>query len=432
MNSFCLSSGLLRLGLSRRLWLVILFHALGLFASVSRTNLRGMLYAQNLAEAQTAYGKADRTGESQGLAIDREVTGQARGQEEAQVEGHVDGRVEAQEGAQTGGPGNRPFTEAVASATINTAKPQEAGSSMPWPWRDYPRIPDLSRPTGIFRQFLFEVQENKKYWAQGQPLLPISLYVYRIKARDNIFSISAKTSVSVESIATLNRIEHPNGLPSKQNYILLPNNSGIFLPQDQSTDGEEREPYQSLSVWEQQLRGNRADILYHRLVVGSRVYFYYPRSQFNLEERRYFLDNVFRSPVQRQFYITSPFGMRRDPITGRPSFHDGIDIRSAYGAPIYSIANGIVLEYGESRLYGLYVKIRLEHGMNHDMAHDKSQVALYGHLSAVLVHTGQRVNAGEVIGNSGQSGRITGPHLHLTIFENGKAVNPAPLFKGLY
>ncbi|MEM9424724.1 MAG: M23 family metallopeptidase, partial [Spirochaetota bacterium] len=157
---------------------------------------------------------------------------------------------------------------------------------------------------------------------------------------------------------------------------------------------------------------------------GKRAYFYYPKSPFNVEERRHFLDNTLRSPVQQKLYITSPFGNRRDPITGRKSYHDGLDIRSPYGAPVYSVANGTVLNLGESKLYGLFVKIRLDT--------DKDYVALYGHLTAVLVHEGQRINAGEVIGNSGQSGRSTGPHLHLTIFHKGKTIDPGPLLRGLY
>ncbi len=294
----------------------------------------------------------------------------------------------------------------------------------PTAWQGYPVIPELSQGKGVFKQFLIEVEENKKRWAQYRSFLPITLYVYRIRAQDSIFSISAKASISMESIATLNRIEHPGGLPLSRNYILLPNNSGVFLPQDQSQDGREQQPYQSLSAWEQRLRQNRDQLLFHRLVIGQRAYFYYPKSRFGVAERRYFLDNVFRSPIQQRLHITSGFGVRRDPITGKSSFHDGLDIRSPYGAPIYSIANGTVLEFGENRLYGLYVKVRLDNG--------KEQVALYGHLTAVLVRKGQRVSAGEVIGNSGQSGRSTGPHLHLTIFQSGKAVNPAPLFRKLY
>ncbi len=291
-------------------------------------------------------------------------------------------------------------------------------------WQAYPVITELKQATGIFKQFLIEVQENKQRWAQGKSLLPIVLYQYQIKQQDSLFTISAKTSISVESIATLNRIEHPRGLPRDKSYILLPNNSGIFLPQDQSQDGLEKQPYQSLSPWEQKLRLNRSKILFHRLVVGKRTYFYYPKSQFSQEERHYFLDNVLRSPVQKKLHITSPFGSRRDPISGKSSYHDGLDIRSPYAAPVYSIANGTVLELGESKLYGLFVKIRLDNG--------KQQVALYGHLTAVLVSKGDRVNAGEAIGNSGKSGRSQGPHLHLSIFQNGKAIDPEPLFKNLY
>ena len=289
-------------------------------------------------------------------------------------------------------------------------------------FRAYPVIDSLDQRKGVFQQFLLEVQENKRRWAQNRALLPITLYLYQVRERDNIFNISARASISPESIATLNRIAHPSNLP--RGYIMLPNHSGIFLPQDQSQNGREQEPHQGLSAWEKQLYENRQALLFHRLVVGDRIYFYYPKNQFNQAERRYFLSQSFRSPVQQKFNITSPFGTRTDPISGRKSFHDGIDIRSPYGAPVYSIANGTVIEVGQSSLYGLFIRLRLDNG--------KKQQAIYGHLIALLVREGQRVNAGEAIGNSGNSGRSTGPHLHLSIFERDRAIDPARLLRNIY
>ena len=288
----------------------------------------------------------------------------------------------------------------------------------------YPVIDSLERAEGVFAQFLREVQQNNRRWAQRRALLPLSLYLYQVRKADTIFTISAKAGLSPESIATLNRIAHPNNLPLPNYYIMLPNNSGIFLPKDESQNGLEQQPHQGLSAWENQLRENRTELLFHRLVVGKRVYFYYPKSRFTTKERRYFLSRSFRSPVQQKFTITSPFGSRSDPISGKQSFHDGIDIRSPYGAPVYSIANATVIEAGQSPLYGLFVRIKLHHR--------KEQEAIYGHLIAVLVREGQRVSAGEAIGNSGNSGRSTGPHLHLSIFEQGRAVDPAKLLRNVY
>ena len=300
--------------------------------------------------------------------------------------------------------------------------------------RAYPLIRSLGKADSTFAQLVWEVNENQRRWDKGQPLLPLALYVYIVGARDNIFAISKQSGISLEGIATLNRMLHPGGLP--QGHILLPNHSGIFVPPSPSATAKaapkpDAKPGAKLETWEERLREGRKNLLFHRLVVGGQVYWYYPNSRFRSGERRQFLSQGFRSPVQpplrgvrKGFVITSPFGTRRDPISGRQSFHDGIDIRSPYGAAVYSISDATVIEVGQSVLYGLFVRLRLDNG--------KQQQAIYGHLTALLVRKGQQVRAGEAIGNSGNSGRSTGPHLHLSIFEQGRAVDPARLLRNMY
>ncbi len=114
--------------------------------------------------------------------------------------------------------------------------------------------------------------------------------------------------------------------------------------------------------------------------------------------------------------ITSPYGYRRDPFTGKLSWHNGLDLR-AKNEPAYSMMEGIVEKIGYDSRSGNYVT--LKHGNYH---------VSYCHLSSVIVGKGERVFSGTIVGVTGNTGRSTGCHLHLTCKKDGKSVNPAILF----
>ena len=120
--------------------------------------------------------------------------------------------------------------------------------------------------------------------------------------------------------------------------------------------------------------------------------------------------------------ITSQFGHRVDPITGEVSSHTGTDIACAEGTPILAAADGIVTvangldSWGGS--YGYYIQI--DHGGGIE--------TLYAHCSSICVTPGQQVQAGQVIGYVGHTGRATGSHLHFEVRANGNRVNPLQNF----
>lgn len=120
--------------------------------------------------------------------------------------------------------------------------------------------------------------------------------------------------------------------------------------------------------------------------------------------------------------ITSQFGHRVDPITGEVSSHTGTDIACAEGTPILAAADGIVTvangldSWGGS--YGYYIQI--DHGGGLE--------TLYAHCSSICVTTGQQVQAGQVIGYVGHTGRATGSHLHLETRANGTRVDSMQFF----
>lgn len=115
--------------------------------------------------------------------------------------------------------------------------------------------------------------------------------------------------------------------------------------------------------------------------------------------------------------LSSGFGPREDPISHAPAFHSGMDFGAAYGSPAHAAASGTVTRAGWAGGYGRMVEI--DHG--------DGFVTRYGHLSKLLVHKGETVTTGQVIGKVGSSGRSTGPHLHYEVRREDRAVNPARL-----
>lgn len=122
-----------------------------------------------------------------------------------------------------------------------------------------------------------------------------------------------------------------------------------------------------------------------------------------------------RIPLQRNYRISSSFNPNRHhPVTGRNSPHNGTDFATPIGTKVIAPGDGIVSLVTDHRYAGKYVVI--DHGNKYRTR--------YLHLSKALVHKGQRVSRGQVIALSGNTGRITGPHLHYEFHINGRPVNP--------
>jgi murein DD-endopeptidase MepM/ murein hydrolase activator NlpD len=135
-----------------------------------------------------------------------------------------------------------------------------------------------------------------------------------------------------------------------------------------------------------------------------------------LQNRQEKLDRTpFLSPVDPQAsWVSSSFGMRISPFTGKPQFHPGIDMAGCEGTPILAPAAGRVAFADKNGLLGLTLKL----------VHDSTYETVYGHLDKLAVKKGQPVQRGQVIGYMGSSGRSTGYHLHYEVRRNGKSINP--------
>lgn len=114
-------------------------------------------------------------------------------------------------------------------------------------------------------------------------------------------------------------------------------------------------------------------------------------------------------------WITSRFGYRMNPFTGKAALHAGLDLAAAPGSPVYAPADGVVIFASYDESYGKLVSIDHGYGVT----------TRFGHNSQIYVHVGQRVNKWDVVAAVGNTGRSTGPHLHYEVRINGTPVDPA-------
>lgn len=114
-------------------------------------------------------------------------------------------------------------------------------------------------------------------------------------------------------------------------------------------------------------------------------------------------------------WLSSPYGYRSDPFTGKRTWHQGIDFAGSAGDEVIAVASGVVSWSGERTGYGTMVEV----------AHGDGLVTRYGHNSENLVEVGDLVRQGDSIALMGNSGRSTGPHVHFEVFKHGRAVDPS-------
>jgi murein DD-endopeptidase MepM/ murein hydrolase activator NlpD len=119
-------------------------------------------------------------------------------------------------------------------------------------------------------------------------------------------------------------------------------------------------------------------------------------------------------PVEKG-WVSSRYGMRTDPFTGRKSWHKGVDFAGRRGANVVSVGSGVVTWSGPYQGYGNMVEI--DHG--------EGFVTRYAHNQQNSVKVGELVQRGQVIAMMGSTGRSTGPHLHFEVYKNGRAVDPS-------
>ena len=124
--------------------------------------------------------------------------------------------------------------------------------------------------------------------------------------------------------------------------------------------------------------------------------------------------SLFGKPVAKG-WVSSNYGMRTDPFSGKRTWHNGVDIAGKAGVDVVAIASGIVTFAGTKSGYGKMVEIN----------HGGGVITRYGHHESLAVSAGDLVKKGQKIGGMGSSGRSTGPHVHYEIYKNKRSVDPS-------
>ena len=277
----------------------------------------------------------------------------------------------------------------------------------------FPSIENLDPRDTVFKQYLSDVDAaRRRLYGQSRNNQDISgflsIYSYTPKDGEDIFRLSARCNVPYSALATLNRAGHSD-LPKGR--ILLPTVPGLFIPESPENDLE-----RLISLSREMEDGTVITVHSGGSVVR---FLFFPGADFNPTERSFFLNKGFRFPL-RSYRVSSPFGMRQSPFTGKPQQHNGVDLAAPVGTDVYAAREGKVTELGTDSVFGNYIII----------AHEDNWASLYGHLSAFSVKLHSTVTASTVIGKVGTTGQSTGPHLHFELRKSGAALDPTKLLFG--
>jgi len=247
----------------------------------------------------------------------------------------------------------------------------------------------------IFIIFLFGV-------SGFSPVLGVSLQ-HQVQKGETLWGISRKYEVPLKSILQTNRLQPTKRLQIGQK-LLIPGNflGGIWyqVKQGDTLTGIAR----SYNLKCRELQQINSISSPHLLQVGKRIFI--PNGS----------SVGFGKPLRIPLRVTSRYGYRVHPVTGRYRMHEGIDFRAAIGTRVYAAQAGRVIYAGRKGGYGKVVGIQ----------HEGDFTTWYGHLSQIKVSVGEHVAQGKVIGLSGNTGLSTGPHLHFEIRYKGRSENPAP------
>ncbi|MDR0383565.1 MAG: M23 family metallopeptidase [Spirochaetaceae bacterium] len=234
---------------------------------------------------------------------------------------------------------------------------------------------------------------------------------YTVKKGDSVSKIAVDNHLSLDAIIASNNMQNARLLREGE-VIRIPNMDGIPYTV------VEGDTYQKIAdkmnvALEAILDAN--DVQDDSVKAGDILFL--PGAKMRSDDLKMALGELFMYPLRGR--LSSPFGWRKDPFTGQRRYHSAIDIAANAGTPVKAAAAGKVTSVSYSSVFGNYIII----------THSGGFQSMYAHLSSTNVKAGDRVNQGEKIGGVGSTGRSTGPHLHFSIYKNGRAVNPLEYVK---
>lgn len=239
----------------------------------------------------------------------------------------------------------------------------------------------------------------------------ITYQTYRVKAGDMIGFIADAFDVTQDTIISVNNIKQSRLIQPGQ-YLKIPSMPGIIytVKKNGETPVTIAEKYK-VNAEKCALANNVS--LDSELKAG--ISLFVPEAELDWATRQEINGDLFKKPLHVRYWLSSNYGWRNSPFNaGARTFHGGIDMAVAQGTPIYAALDGTVTATGYNATYGNYVII----------THHSGYKTLYGHLSSITCRKGNFVYTNTIIGRVGSTGMSTGPHLHFTVYKNGKTINP--------
>ncbi|OJF76254.1 MAG: hypothetical protein BKP49_08760 [Treponema sp. CETP13] len=268
------------------------------------------------------------------------------------------------------------------------------------PQKKFPQLESLTVNDSLFKQFSEIVQQNYRNIAAKKDV-EFQIYAYKVKENEDLLAIAARCSIPYETIATLNHIAYiDDNIVGKTVYLCTC--PGVFVADNKKT---QLDSILGVSDFEKYVKS-----CYN---IEAEQFTFYENARLNATQRAFFTDSGFFSPI-RNGVLSSPYGFRKSPFTGKKQFHQGIDIAVPEGAKVYACKSGTVQNVGYSSIYGNYIKLK----------HDGDKTSLYAHLSKVNVTEKEEVHGGDCIGLVGSTGLSTGSHLHFEIRFGTSSENP--------
>jgi LysM repeat protein len=234
----------------------------------------------------------------------------------------------------------------------------------------------------------------------------LRLREHRMRSGETLSAVAAAAALNLDTVISFNRIQDVRKIPEGAS-LRLPNQNGllhIVKRGDSLTSIAQTYAVSANAIADaNNLESATIHPKQELFIPGARM------KQFELKK---ILGDLFAYPTAGR--LTSSFGMRPDPFTGVRRFHNGIDLAGPLGTPVVSAMAGKVAKIGVHPTYGRYIII----------SHSGGYQTWYAHLQKAFAEQGKTVAQGQLIGEMGNTGYSTGPHLHFSIFKDGSPVDP--------
>ena len=243
---------------------------------------------------------------------------------------------------------------------------------------------------------------EKNYDLEIKMRSPLILREYIVQTGDSFWNIAKKFNIGMDTIISVNQVEKVHFIKPGEK-VKIPNVNGLLFEKQGASLREMAMKYDT----------DFREVSFFNLKPIWENHYFLNNAKLSFAERLELLGAEFLKPLN-VISISSGYGFRIHPISKKRAFHKGVDLRGVLGSKVYSARGGRVVFSGTTGGFGKVVYIK----------HAKGYQTIYAHLGKVLVRTGQKVGAQQVIGTLGLTGYTTGPHLHFEIRQNGKPINP--------